>query len=195
MQEIIFVSNNEHKIKEVREKIGSDISIASLSDIGFSGDIPETASSLEGNAEQKADYIYQRYHCDCFADDTGLEIDALDGKPGVYSARYAGDDANSMRNIQKVLNELQGEKNRKARFRTVICLIQKGEKYFFEGIAEGEIINELKGNKGFGYDPVFVPNAYEKTFAELSSETKNAISHRGKAVKKLVDFLLSKEEA
>jgi len=189
MKEIIFVSNNQHKVKEVQQAIGDSFTIKSLSDIEFHEEIPETQDNLKGNALQKAETIYSKYHIDCFADDTGLEIDALDGRPGVFSARYAGEQCNSEDNIQKVLAELRDTTNRNARFRTIICLILNEEKYFFEGVAEGKIIDELKGKEGFGYDPIFVPNGYEKSFAEIDLNLKNNISHRGKAVRKLSTFL------
>jgi XTP/dITP diphosphohydrolase len=189
MKEIIFVSNNQHKVKEVQQAIGDSFIIKSLSEIGFYEEIPETQDNLKGNALQKAETIYSKYRVDCFADDTGLEIDALGGKPGVFSARYAGEECNSEDNIRKVLKELRGITNRNARFRTIICLILDGKKHFFEGVAEGKIIDELKGKEGFGYDPIFVPTGYDKSFAEIDLALKNKISHRGKAVSKLSGFL------
>ena len=163
--------------------------LLSLKDINCHADIPETANTLEGNARQKAMYIYENYGMDCFADDTGLEVEALNGAPGVFSARYAGDGHDSEANMQKLLKELQGKENRKAQFRTAICLIMDGKEYLFEGIVKGEIIKEKRGGAGFGYDPIFVPEGHELTFAELGNDIKNTISHRAKAVEKLCTFL------
>ncbi len=190
---IVFATNNMHKLSEIRDILGDDIEILSLSDIHCHVDIPETSDTLEGNAMQKARYVYDNYHLSCFADDTGLEVDALGGEPGIYSARYAGGVGHdSDANMRKLLNKLGNNTNRKAQFRTAIALILDGDTphtELFEGIVEGEIIHERKGGEGFGYDPIFKPVGYDKTFAELGSEIKNTISHRAKAVRKLADFL------
>ena len=190
---LVFATNNEHKLKEVREITGNSFSILSLKDIGCFDDIPETADTLEGNALLKAKYVKQKYGFDCFADDTGLEIKALNNAPGVYSARYAGEAKDSKANIRKALSELQNKTDRSARFRTVIALILSEEEYLFEGIVEGIIIDEERGETGFGYDPVFVPQGYKETFAELGAEAKNTISHRAEAVKKLKQFIDAKQ--
>lgn len=192
MRKIVFATNNNHKLAEVREILKGHIEIVSLKEIGFEGDIEETEETLEGNALLKARYIYNKYNLDCFADDTGLEIDALNGKPGVYSARYAGEPSDSKKNTEKVLTEMNGEKNRKARFRTVICLVESGESMFFEGKIEGRISEEPSGLKGFGYDPVFIPEGYNQTFADLTMELKNNISHRYLAVCELSKYLSAK---
>jgi XTP/dITP diphosphohydrolase len=186
---LVFATNNKHKLYEVSNLTGSNIEIVSLADIGCSDDIPETAATIEGNAVQKAVYIFEKYKIDCFADDTGLEVEALNGRPGVYSARYAGEGCSFDDNIDKILSELQGIDNRKACFRTVICLIINGIKYQFEGRADGVLLTERRGEKGFGYDPVFLPLGCDKTFAEMPLVLKNKISHRGIAVRKLVEFL------
>jgi len=191
--EIVFATNNEHKLIEIQSLIGDSFTLKTLRQIGCTRDIPETASTLEGNALLKAEYVYSTYSKNCFADDTGLEIDALDSRPGVFSARYATDGHDFEANIDKVLFELSGISNRKARFRTVIALIISGKVTYFEGIVKGEIITERRGNKGFGYDPVFLPLGYNKTFAEMPFLEKNKISHRAKAVSKLVEFLKSRE--
>ena len=188
---MIFVTNNSHKLQEVSAMLGGKINLQSLRDIGCMDDIPETAETLEGNALMKARYIYERYGTDCFADDTGLEVVALGGEPGVYSARYAGPGHDSEANMQKLLKELEGKENRKAQFRTAICLIMDGEEHLFEGIVKGEIIREKRGGAGFGYDPIFVPEGHELTFAELGNDVKNSISHRARAVEKLCQFLNS----
>lgn len=188
-KKLVFATNNAHKLEEIAAILGEKIELLSLKDIECTADIPETANTLEGNATQKAEYIYQQYGLDCFADDTGLEVEALDGAPGVFSARYAGEGHNSEDNMQKLLQNLQGVTNRKAQFRTVICLIWDGKKYLFEGICKGEIIEEKRGNAGFGYDPIFVPEGYDQTFAELGNDIKNSISHRAKAVELLCNFL------
>lgn len=188
-EKIVFATNNNHKLQEVREILGDSFLILSLRDINCEKDIPETADTLEGNALLKAEYVSNHYHCDCFADDTGLEVEALNNAPGVFSARYAGEGKDSLDNMKKLLMELEGKTNRKARFRTVIALILNGEKYLFEGIIKGEIIDELRGNAGFGYDPIFVPEGYSETFAELGNDIKNRISHRAEAVFKLKQFL------
>lgn len=194
---IVFATNNQHKLQEIREILGDQFEILSLADIGCHEDIPETGNTLEANAHQKAEYVFDHYHIDCFADDTGLEVDALGGAPGVHSARYAeGTDHNSEANMAKLLRELGDNDNRKARFRTVISLIQmeggnpvcSGE-YQFEGVVEGRIDREKHGSEGFGYDPVFIPEGYDKSFAELGEEIKNQISHRARAVKKLAEWL------
>ena len=187
--ELIFATNNQHKITEIQSLIGNNFIIKSLEQIGCTEDIPETASTLEGNALLKAQYVFNRYRKNCFADDTGLEIDALNGRPGVFSARYATDGHDFEANIDKVLKELSGVKNRTARFRTVVVLILEKSVHYFEGIVNGKIITERKGIKGFGYDPVFLPDGYNMTFAEMPLAEKNKISHRARAVGKLVDFL------
>ena len=187
---IVFATNNEHKLSEIRSILGDTIEVLSLKDIGCNVDIPETGTTLEENALQKAQYIYDHYHTDVFADDTGLEVDALGGAPGVYSARYAGDGHDSEANMTKLLHELGENNNRRARFRTVIALIQQGEVHEFDGIVNGDIIRERRGGEGFGYDPIFQPDGYDLTFAELGSEIKNTISHRARATQKLADYLL-----
>ena len=210
---IVFATNNQHKLSEIRSILGDSIEVLSLKDIGCDVDIPETGTTLEENALQKAQYVYDHYHIDCFADDTGLEVDALDGAPGVYSARYASMASqtstasaashDSEANMARLLKELGNNNNRKARFRTVIALIQKKdvcpcgctsikEVHKFEGIVEGEIIRERRGGEGFGYDPIFQPDGYDQTFAELGMEIKNRISHRARAVAKLAAFLKEK---
>ena len=196
---IVFATNNQHKLSEVRQILGDSIEVLSLNDIGCHEDIPETGTTLEANAQQKAQYVYDHYHIDCFADDTGLEVDALGGAPGVYSARYAAIgcaatssqpiDHDSEANMTRLLNELGENNNRNARFRTVIALIQQGELHEFEGIVNGQIIRERRGGEGFGYDPIFQPDGYDQTFAELGTEVKNHISHRARATKKLCEFL------
>lgn len=187
---IVFATNNKHKLDEIRKISQGKIEILSLSDIGCHDEIPETGTTLEENALMKARYIKEKFGFDCFADDTGLEVDALDGAPGVFSARYAGEACNPQDNMEKILRVLQGEKNRKARFRTVIVLLLNGGQYFFEGEIKGEIIEEKRGTAGFGYDPIFLPEGYNKTFAELGDDEKNKVSHRAVATKKLVEFLL-----
>ena len=190
---IVFATNNQHKLSEIRDILGESIEVLSLKDIGCDVDIPETGKTLEENALQKAQYIYDHYHLDCFADDTGLEVDALNGAPGVYSARYAGGEGHdSEANMTKLLHELGENNNRKARFRTVIALIQQAQVHEFEGIVEGQIIRERRGGEGFGYDPIFQPDGYNMTFAELGTDIKNQISHRARATKKLADYLLKK---
>jgi len=198
---IVFATNNQHKLQEIRHILGNSIEVLSLRDIGCDVDIPETSTTLEENARQKAEYIWQHFHCDVFADDTGLEVEALGGAPGVYSARYAGEGHDSEANMAKLLHELAENNNRKARFRTVIALIQKKDvcpcgctsikqEHLFEGIVEGEITHERSGVGGFGYDPIFRPDGYDKTFADLGEETKNQISHRARATAKLAEYLL-----
>ncbi len=190
-KKLVFATNNAHKLEEIRSMLGDRIEISSLADIHCQADIPETADTLEGNARQKAMYIYENYGLDCFADDTGLEVEALGGAPGVYSARYAGGEGHdSQANMNKLLKEMEEKSNRKAQFRTIISLIEKGEEKQFEGIVKGEIIREKKGESGFGYDPVFQPEGYHETFAELGNEIKNKISHRARAVKALCEYLL-----
>lgn len=207
---IVFATNNQHKLSEIRSILGESIEVLSLKDIGCDVDIPETGKTLEENALQKAQYVYDHYHISVFADDTGLEVDALNGAPGIYSARYASMETGAHEashdaeaNMSRLLRELGENNNRRARFRTVIALILKKdvcpcgctsikEIHQFEGIVEGQIIKERRGGEGFGYDPIFQPDGYEETFAELGMEIKNHISHRARAVKKLADFLLGK---
>jgi XTP/dITP diphosphohydrolase len=189
MKELIFVTNNLHKLKEIRAIIGKQFQILSLDDIGCYEEIAENADTIEGNASLKSHYIWNKYGNDCFADDTGLEIDALGGMPGVKSARYAGEDCIAENNIRKIQSELIGISNRKARFKTVISLIIDGKEIQFEGIVEGTILHEKRGKDGFGYDPVFLPDGYKESFAEMLPEVKNWISHRGRATQKLIDYL------
>lgn len=192
---LVFATNNVHKLEEISSILGDKIELLSLKDIGCHEDIPETADTLEGNALLKSSFIYRNYGLNSFGDDTGLEVEALGGAPGVYSARYAGGEGHdSQANMRKLLRELEGVENRKARFRTVISLILDGKEYLFEGIINGEIIKEKRGDSGFGYDPIFKPEGYEQTFAELGAEVKNEISHRALAVKKLAQFLKEIEE-
>ena len=186
---ICFATNNPKKIEEVKAALGADFEIVSLQDIGCFEELPETGDTLDHNAFQKARYVKANFGVDCFADDTGLEVDALDGAPGVYSGRFAGEPRSDERNITLLLDKLAYKTDRKARFRTVIALILEGKEYTFEGVALGEILNEKIGTGGFGYDPVFRPTGYDKTFAELSLAEKNEISHRGKAVRDLILFL------
>lgn len=190
MKELVFVTNNQHKLREINEIAGGKFKILSLADIGFTDEIEETAETIPGNASLKAWHIFEKYGKDCFADDTGLEIDALGGRPGVKSARYAGEECNPENNIKKVLREMEGLTNRTARFRTVISLIMDGRETLFEGTVEGVILPEKRGREGFGYDPVFLPEGYDKSFAEMSAEEKNRISHRGRATQKLISFLM-----
>ncbi len=201
---IVFATNNQHKLQEIRDILGSEFEIVSLKDIGCDVDIPETGNTLEENAMQKAQYVYDHYNLSCFADDTGLEVEALNGEPGVHSARYAeGTDHDSEANMAKLLRNLEGKDNRKARFRTVIALIQKQDVCpcgctsikkvnRFEGIVDGSIATEKHGSAGFGYDPIFVPEGYDKSFAELGESIKNGISHRARAVAKLAEYLKQK---
>lgn len=188
---LVFATNNLHKLKEVQEMLSNSIELLSLKDIGCFEEIEETENTLEGNAKLKADYITQKYGFDCFADDTGLEVEALDGKPGVYSARYAGEHGNAEKNMEKLLIELENKSSRKAKFRTIIALNLRNKQYLFEGICDGKILNEKTGIKGFGYDPIFKPSNASCSFAEMSSEEKNIISHRGIAIQELVQFLNS----
>ena len=189
---LVFATNNLHKLQEVQHLLDNRFKLLSLSDIGFTEEIPEDFDTLELNASQKAWHIYNRFGIDCFADDTGLEVDALNGAPGVYSARYAGEQKNPQDNIVKLLAELTGVDNRKARFRTVISLIINGNETPFEGVVEGVILTDKHGEAGFGYDPIFMPDGYNVSFAQMELDAKNAISHRGRAVSKLVSFLNSK---
>ena len=189
MKILVFATNNEHKLREVRAMMPPDIEVLGLSDLKCSDELPETSSSLEGNAMQKARYVKLKFGYDCFADDTGLEVDALRGEPGVYSARYAGPECDSTANIRKLLGNLSGKSNRNARFRTVIALIIEGNEYLFEGMIYGRITQVMRGTNGFGYDSVFVPDGYKQTFAELDEGVKNGISHRARAVRKLTGFL------
>lgn len=185
---LVFASNNANKINEIQQLVPDAIQIVSLQDIGCTEEIPETADSIEGNAILKANYVTEKYGFNCFADDSGLEVDVLNGEPGVYSARYAGEPKNDDNNMNKLLLNLKDKTNRKANFKTVICLNVEGEQHLFTGIINGKIIDEKVGNNGFGYDPIFVADGYTKTFAELSMEEKSSISHRGQAVKQLVTF-------
>lgn len=195
MKTLIFATNNKHKLQEVSEMLEGIVEIRSLADMvknGYpqlEGEIPETADTLDGNALQKAQWVFERTGMDCFADDTGLEVEALDGRPGVYSARYAGEHCTFADNVNKMLGEMSGKANRTACFRTCICLMGNGVPRYFEGRVDGEILNERHGDEGFGYDPIFLPEGYEESFAEMSLELKNSISHRGRAVRKLVDYL------
>ncbi len=186
---LVFATNNKHKLEEVREILGKKFEILSLKDINCFEEIPETQNTIEGNASQKANYIYEKYKINCFADDTGLMIDALNGAPGVYSARYAGENCSYEDNVNKVLSELEGNTERNAYFKTVISLIINGKEYTFDGVVKGKITESKKGISGFGYDPIFLPEGKTKTFAELNSEEKNEISHRGIATRKLIAFL------
>lgn len=189
-REIVIATNNKHKVEEIRSLVGDRIKIISLSELGCKEDIPETGEALEENARQKARYIWEKYGKDCFADDTGLMVDALDGKPGVYSARFAGEKCSFDDNIDLMLEMMEGKTNRKAYFSTVICLIEQGEEKLFEGSCPGSILTERYGRGGFGYDPIFIPDGYGESFAEMSLEEKNKISHRGKATDKLIKYLL-----
>ena len=186
---LVFASNNKNKIQEIQALVHNTIQILSLEEIGCTEDIPETADTIEGNAILKANYVTEKYGYDCFADDTGLEVEALNGAPGVYSARYAGEQKDANDNMDKLLSELKDKSNRKANFKTVIALNLNGKQNLFTGIINGKIIKEKMGTNGFGYDPIFVADGYEKTFAELSMEEKSTISHRGIAVKELILFL------
>ena len=190
MQKILFVTNNQHKLQEARQILSGKFDVLSLKDIGFEGEIPETQPTIEGNAIQKVQFIYDRYKTDCFADDTGLVVPALGGEPGVYSARYAGENATFEDNMKLLLEKMKDIKDRKAYFITVIALIKDGKLYTFEGRVDGIITTAPRGEKGFGYDPVFLPEGFDKTFAEMTAEEKNRISHRGRAVRKLAEFLL-----
>lgn len=189
MKNIVFATNNKNKLREIRDIVGSRYNILSLSDINCHEDIPETADTIEGNALLKARFVKEKYGYDCFADDTGLEVEALDDRPGVYSARFAGEECNSEKNIDKLLSELKGIENRKARFRTVIALLKGETEEEFEGVIYGNISHERHGEGGFGYDKVFVPENYDRTFAEMLPEEKNSISHRAKATRLLIEYL------
>ena len=191
MNEIVFVSSNQHKLEEIQKLLGSKIRVKNLNDIGFNEEIEETASTLDGNAFIKANTIWERYKIPCFADDTGLEVEALNGEPGVYSARYAGNDGDSEANINKLLSKLVAHENRSAQFRTSISLIISGEPIYFEGIVKGNILTKSVGSEGFGYDPIFMPDGYNVSFAEMDITLKNKISHRGLAVEKLIAYLNS----
>lgn len=187
---IIFATNNLHKIEEVQNLLGESYTIVSPKQLGFEGDIPEDAETLEGNALQKARFIYQKFNTPCFADDTGLEVEALNGAPGVYSARYAGESKSAEDNMVKLLNELNGKNNRKARFRTVVAYIdERGNEHLFEGVVNGDILTAKQGEKGFGYDPVFQPEGFNVSFAQMNLDDKNRISHRSRAVTKFINFL------
>lgn len=186
---LVFATNNRHKLDEVRAIVGDRVEVLSLNDIECHDEIPETADTLQGNALIKARYIYDKYGLDCFADDTGLEVEALGGEPGVYSARYAGEECSSEANMQKLLHNLTGKSNRNAQFRTVIALIINGEEKLFNGIVKGNITEEKRGDSGFGYDPIFIPEGFSESFAQMSSEQKNSISHRYRATEQLSNYL------
>lgn len=192
MTKLVFATNNAHKLEEVKAMLGEEFDLLSLADIGCTAEIPETGDTFEHNAKQKSDYIVAHFQMDCFADDSGLEIDALDGEPGVYSAHYSGT-RDMAQNIALVLSNLGENEYRSARFRTVISLSVAGQQHFFDGAVEGSIITEERGVAGFGYDPIFIPQGYEQTFAEMSAEQKNKISHRAVAIEKLVKFLRSQQ--
>lgn len=189
---LVFATNNRHKLDEVRAIVGDRVEVLSLNDIECHDEIPETADTLQGNALIKARYIYDKYGLDCFADDTGLEVEALGGEPGVYSARYAGEECSSEANMQKLLHNLTGKSNRNAQFRTVIALIINGEEKLFNGIVKGSITEEKRGDSGFGYDPIFIPEGFSESFAQMSSEQKNSISHRYRATEQLSNYLKEK---
>jgi XTP/dITP diphosphohydrolase len=185
---LVFATNNKHKFDEINQVLGNKVKMQSLLDLGFTGEIPEEMHTLEGNAAQKALFIYSKFGLDCFADDTGLEIEALDGEPGVFSARYAGKNCSFEDNMNKVLQKMNRKTNRNARFRTVIALVESGQLRYFEGEVRGTIIQEKRGAKGFGYDPIFLPAGYSQTFAEMSLADKNLISHRARAVSQLIEY-------
>ncbi|WP_183575913.1 non-canonical purine NTP diphosphatase [Mucilaginibacter sp. X5P1] len=189
MKQLVFATNNAHKLEEVADKVAGKVKLLSLNDIGCHNDIAETGTTFQANASIKSYYIYQKYNLNCFGDDSGLEINALNGEPGVYSARYAGEYGNHQANMDKVLEKLKDETDRSARFRTVISLIWEDKEYFFEGTVNGSIRHERSGTAGFGYDPIFQPDGYDITFAEMSLTEKNSISHRAIAVGKLIEFL------
>ena len=186
---LVFATNNNNKLKEVQEMLPNSITLVSLKDINCEEEIDETETTLQGNAALKANFITDNYQLNCFADDTGLEVTCLNGKPGVYSARFAGEPTNAEKNMEKLLQEMNGFTDRSAQFRTVICLNLEGNQYYFEGICKGSILTEKQGTAGFGYDPIFQPEGYQQSFAEMTSEEKNKISHRGLAIEKLVSFL------
>jgi XTP/dITP diphosphohydrolase len=192
--QLVFATNNLNKLKEVQQMLPSSIELLSLKDINCFDEVEETEKTLEGNAKLKADYITQKFGFNCFADDTGLEVDSLNGKPGVYSARFAGEPANAENNMQKLLSDLEDKSNRKAQFRTSICLNLDEKQFLFNGICKGKILTKKHGEKGFGYDPIFQPDGYSSSFAEMSSIEKNKISHRGLAIQELLNFLISKTE-
>ena len=189
MKKLVFATNNDHKLRELKQILPNDFELLSLNDIGCTDDIPETGPTLETNASQKSYYIWERYGMNCFADDTGLEIEALLNEPGVYSARYAGEERSARANMLKVLEKLNNKTNRKARFRCVISLVIDGVEKQFEGIVEGQILTEEHGEAGFGYDPIFMPDGYNLSFAQMGAADKNRISHRGRAVEKLIEYL------
>ncbi len=189
MKRLVMATANPNKIREIQKKLGDAYQFLSLSDIGCTEDVPETQDTIEGNALQKAHYVFNKYGYNCFSEDTGLEIEALDGAPGVITARYAGEDKNPEANMNKALQELKGKTNRKARFKTVIALLLDGKEYLFEGIVHGEITTEKQGNEGFGYDPIFQPEGFDRTYAQMSMDEKNLMSHRALAVAKLKAFL------
>lgn len=189
MIQLVFATQNQNKAKEIQAILPDGYKVLTLSDINCHDDIPETASTLEGNSELKADYIFKKYNVNCFADDTGLEIETLNNEPGVYSARYAGNQKNSEDNMNLVLEKLGNNTNRQARFRTSICLILNGSKHFFEGVVDGKITTEKQGQKGFGYDPIFLPNGADETFAEMDLAQKNKMSHRARAIQEMIQFL------
>ena len=191
---LVFATNNKHKLQEVRDIVGDRVEVLSLSDIDCNDDIPETADTLQGNALIKARYIYEKYGVDCFADDTGLEVEALDGAPGVYSARYAGEECDSEANMKKLLHNLTDKNNRNAQFRTVIALIINGEERLFNGIVKGVIATEKMGTSGFGYDPIFIPEGFSGSFAQMDASMKNSISHRYRATEELSKFLKEKHD-
>lgn len=186
---LVFATNNLNKLKEVQEMLSNSMEVLSLKDINCFDEVDETEVTLEGNSKLKANHITKNFNYNCFADDTGLEVESLDGAPGVYSARYAGEPFNAENNMQKLLKELKGKENRKAQFRTAVCLNIDGKQFIFEGVCKGEILKEKHGETGFGYDPIFKPEGYNQSFAEMSAEEKNKISHRGLAIQKLVTFL------
>ena len=192
MKRIVFATNNAHKLSEVKAVLGDGYELVTLREVGITEEIPETGATLDENASIKARYVFERTGLDCFADDTGLEVEALGGAPGVHSARYATDGHDFEANTRLLLHNMEGKEDRRARFRTAIILIEGGEEHLFEGIVEGRIIDHEAGSEGFGYDPLFVPEGFDRTFAEMSAEEKNAISHRGRAVAKLVEFLSNK---
>ncbi|WP_426670349.1 non-canonical purine NTP diphosphatase [Mucilaginibacter sp. McL0603] len=189
--QLVFATNNRHKLEEVAAKINDEIQLLTLEDIGCKEDIEETGSTFKENASIKSHFVYDKYHLNCFGDDSGLIVDALNGEPGVYSARYAGEHGNHAANIAKVLDKLKGVENRRARFKTIISLIWNGNEHFFDGTVEGTIRHQITGNGGFGYDPIFQPDGYDITFAEMTMEAKNKISHRARAMEKLISFLNS----
>jgi XTP/dITP diphosphohydrolase len=193
-RKLVFATNNQYKFNEIKSIIHDRINLISLKDLNFNEDIPEGHNSLEENSARKALFVYNKYKIDCFADDTGLEIEALKGEPGVYSARYAGNQCNFENNINKVLQKMQGIINRRARFRTVISLIENGQIIYFKGSIKGKILHERKGDQGFGYDPIFQPDGYKQSFAEMTMQAKNKISHRSRAIEKLIDYLFARNE-